>query len=130
LKKGQKLQIWPQKSQTGNPAPNNARAPIAQDSSKGNQCTRRSKHSTNRIWRTCLSAHHKEIIAGQAGNKFLIKNVFQQFFKMKPFTPSSSKNILLFFVTFLFGSHQDEGQPAACNYLEFLSWCNEAASSR
>jgi len=33
-------------------APNHARAPIAQDSSKGNQCTRRSKHSTNRIWRT------------------------------------------------------------------------------
>jgi len=33
-------------------APNHARAPIAQDSSKGNQCTRRSKHSTSRIWRT------------------------------------------------------------------------------
>jgi len=46
-------------------APNHARAPIAQDSSEGNQCTRRSKHSTNRIWCTRLSAHHMEIIAQQ-----------------------------------------------------------------
>jgi len=34
--------------------PNHATAPIAQDCSNGNQCTRRSKHSTNRIWRTRL----------------------------------------------------------------------------
>jgi len=44
-------------------AANHTRSPIAQDSSKGNQCTRRSKHSMNRIWRTRLSAHHKEIVA-------------------------------------------------------------------
>ena len=36
-------------------APNRTRAPIAQDSSKGNQCARRSKHSTNRIWLTRTS---------------------------------------------------------------------------
>ena len=42
-------------------APNHARAPIAQDSSKGNQCTCRSKLSTNRIRRKHLSAHHKEV---------------------------------------------------------------------
>ena len=40
---------------------------IAQDSSTGNQCTRRSKYSMNRIWRTRLSGHHKEIIAGHSG---------------------------------------------------------------
>jgi len=39
-------------------------------------------------------------LAGLAGNKFLTKNLFQQFFKMKTFTPSS-KNTLLFFMTFL-----------------------------
>jgi len=50
-------------------APNHARAPIAQDSSKGNQRTRRSKHSTNRMWRTRSSAHHKEIIAGHKHQK-------------------------------------------------------------
>jgi len=44
-------------------APNHARAPIAQDSALGNRCTCRSKHSTNRSWRTRLSAHQKEIIA-------------------------------------------------------------------
>jgi len=33
--------------------------------------------------------------AGLAGYKFLTKNLFQQFFKMKTFTPSS-KNILYF----------------------------------
>jgi len=37
---------------------------IAQDSSKSNQCTCRSKHSTNRMWCTRSSAHHKEIITG------------------------------------------------------------------
>jgi len=26
--------------------------------------------------------------------------------------------------------HQDKAQPAACNYLEFLLWCKEAASNR
>jgi len=29
-------------------------------------------------------------LAGLTGNKFLTKNLFQQFFKMKTFTPSSS----------------------------------------
>jgi len=42
-------------------------------------------------------------LAGLTGNKFPNKNLFQQFFKMKTFTPSSSKNILLFFMTFLIG---------------------------
>jgi len=35
-------------------------------------------------------------LAGLAGSKFLTKNLFQQFYKAKTFTPSSSKNILLF----------------------------------
>jgi len=26
------------------------------------------------------------------------------------------------------GQHQDKAQQAACNYLEFLLWCKEAAS--
>jgi len=30
-------------------------------------------------------------LAGLAGNKFLANNPFQQFFKMKTFTPSTSK---------------------------------------
>jgi len=42
-------------------------------------------------------------LAGLAGNKFLTKSLFQQFFKMRTFTPSSSKNILLFFMTFSTG---------------------------
>jgi len=49
---------------------------------------------------------------------------------MKTFTPSSSKNTLLFFVTFSNGQHQDKAQPAACNFLEYLLWCQEAASNR
>jgi len=49
---------------------------------------------------------------------------------MKTFTLSSPKNILLFFMTFVIGQHQDKAQPAACNYFEFLLWCIEAASSR
>jgi len=44
-------------------------------------------------------------LAGLAGKKFQIKNLFQLFFKMKTFTPSSSKNILLFFMKFLVGQH-------------------------
>jgi len=39
---------------------------------------------------------------------------------METFTPSSSKNILLFFMTFLIGQHQYKAQPAAYNYLQFL----------
>jgi len=39
-------------------------------------------------------------------------------FKMKIFTPS--KIILLFFMTFVNGQHQDKAPPAACHYLEFL----------
>jgi len=44
-------------------------------------------------------------LAGLTGNKFLTKNLFQQFFNMKTFTPSSSKNI---------------GDPLA---LSVKSWC-------
>jgi len=40
-------------------------------------------------------------LAGLGDNKFLTKNLFQQFFKMKTFTHSSSQNTLLFFMTFL-----------------------------
>jgi len=36
-------------------------------------------------------------LTGLASNKFLIKNLFQQFFKMKTFTLRSSQNVLLFF---------------------------------
>jgi len=36
----------------------------------------------------------------------------------------------MFFMTFLIGEQQDKAQPAACNYLEFVLWCKEAASSR
>jgi len=42
-------------------------------------------------------------LAGLAGNKFLTKSLFEQFFKMKTFKPSSSKNIFIFFMTFLIG---------------------------
>jgi len=48
---------------------------------------------------------------------------------MKTFTPSS-KNILLFIMTSLNWVTPGQEHPAACNYLEFLLWCNEAASSR
>jgi len=54
---------------------------------------------------------------------------------MKTFTSSSSKNIvylssLLGFIRFSTGYQQDKSQPAAYNYLEFILWCKEAASSR
>jgi len=52
-------------------------------------------------------------LAGLAGKMFVTKHLFQQFFKMKTyftpslphknFTPSSAKNILLSFMTFLIG---------------------------
>jgi len=41
-------------------------------------------------------------LAGLTGNKFLTKSLFQKFFKVKTFTPSS-KNILIFFMTFFIG---------------------------
>jgi len=43
-------------------------------------------------------------LAGLPGNKFLTKNLFQQFFKMKTFATSSSNNIFLFFMKFLIGN--------------------------
>jgi len=42
-------------------------------------------------------------LAGLVGNKFLTKHLFQQFFKMKTSTPSSSKNLFIFFMRFLIG---------------------------
>jgi len=41
-------------------------------------------------------------VAGLADNKFLTKNLFQQFFKMKTFAPSLSKN--MFPMTCLLGN--------------------------
>jgi len=41
-------------------------------------------------------------LSGLAGNKFLTKDLFQRFFKKKTFI-HSSKNLLLFSMTFLIG---------------------------
>jgi len=49
-------------------------------------------------------------LADLAGNKLLTKNLFQQLFKVKTFTPSS-KNILLFFTTLLLDDTKTKHRP-------------------
>jgi len=60
-------------------------------------------------------------LTGLAGSKFLTKNLFQKFFKMKTFTPSSSKNVVTSLLYDVFNwVTPGKAQPAACSYLEFL----------
>jgi len=68
-------------------------------------------------------------LAGLAGKKFLIKNMFQLFFKMKNFSPSSSKYTSLYDVF----NWEKPGQcTTRCLQLlgiRYWLWYNEAASS-